>query len=56
MCCIVDLTISANDKVKMKRNQKERQVLKPCQRTKKLWNMRVTVIAIVIGVLGKGAR
>ena len=33
----------------IKRKQKERQVLRPCQRTKKIW--KVTVIPTVIGAL-----
>ena len=35
-----------------KRKQKERQILRPCQRTKKQWNMRMTVIQIVVHALG----
>ena len=43
-------------KVKIKnKRRKERQALRTCLRTKKPWNIWVTVIAIVIGVLGKGA-
>ena len=34
------------------RNRKKEQVHRPCQRTKKVWNKRVTVIAIAIGTLG----
>ena len=39
-------------KSKNQRKRKERQVIKPCQRTEKLWNMKVTVIPIIIGALG----
>ena len=35
-----------------KKAKRERQVLGPFLRTKKLWNMRMTVIPIVIGILG----
>ena len=43
-------------RIENQRKPKERQTLKPCQRTKKLWNMKVTVIPIIIGLkrLGKG--
>ena len=43
--------ILADHSVKIKENEK-RQVLRPCQRTKKLWNMKVTLRLIVIGTLG----
>ena len=32
------------------RKRKQRQVLRACQRTKKLWNMKMTVTPIIIGV------
>ena len=31
---------------------KDKQILRPYQGTKKLWNMRMTVIPIVVGALG----
>ena len=41
-------------------NKKKRnnwQIFRPCQRTKKkLWNMWVTAILVVVGVLGKGIK
>ena len=33
---------------KTQRKQKERQVLRPCQGTKMLWSMKVTVMSIII--------
>ena len=44
-CEIVDFEIK-------EKKRKERQVLTPSQRTKKLWNIKVTVITIVIGAVG----
>ena len=35
-----------------KRKGKEKQILEPCWRTKKLWNKKLTVILVVIGALG----
>ena len=38
---------------KNKRKQKKKKILSPCERIKKkLWNMWVTVIPIVVGALG----
>ena len=31
---------------------KESQKIEPYQRTKKLWNMKMTVLLIIVGVLG----
>ena len=38
---------------KSQRKRKKRQLFRPYQKTKKLWNMRVTVIPIVIGAFRK---
>ena len=40
-----------NQSVKNKRKRSERKVPRPCQR--RLWDMKVTVILIVIGALGR---
>ena len=37
---------------KKQRKQNEKQVRRPCQKTKKLWNMNVTVISIINGAFG----
>ena len=37
---------------KIERKQKERSVPRLCEGTEKLWNMKITVIPIVIGALG----
>ena len=47
----MDSTVPADHWVKIKDN--ERQVLRPFQKTKKkLWNMGITVIPIVISAVG----
>ena len=50
-CHLVNFAIPVDDWVKIKENK--RQILGPCLRTKKLWNMRITGIPIVVDVLGK---
>ena len=52
-CWIVDFAVPADHRVKIKGNEKERLLLGPWQKTKKkLWNMKVMVIPIVVGALG----
>ena len=34
------------------RKRKKKQLLRSCQRSKKLWNMKLKVMPIVIGALG----
>ena len=48
-CCRVNFAVTVDHRVKRKRN--DRQILGPCNKTKKLWNMRVTVIPIVTDAL-----
>ena len=43
-CKIVDFAVPADHRVKLKKNKKQNQ---------KLWNMKVTIIPIVIGALGR---
>ena len=47
---LLNFAVPADDKVKITK-RKEREILRFCLRTKKLWNMKVTVIPIVIGAL-----
>ena len=44
------MKINNNDNYKP--NQKDRQILETSQRTKEMWNLKVTVIPIVIGAVG----
>ena len=46
---IVDFTVPADQRVKLKESEKRDKYLFLARELKKLWNMRVTVIPIVIG-------
>ena len=48
----MDLTIPADNKVKINGSQKREKYLDLSRELKKLWNMKVTMIPIVIGALG----
>ena len=39
-------------RVKMQENEKNKQIFGPCQRTKKILNMKVKVTPIVVDVFG----
>ena len=47
----MDFAIPADHRMKIKENEKERQVLGTCQRSKKWWNISVIVIPTVISML-----
>ena len=49
-CQIVDFAVPTDYRVKLK-ERKENQIPRPYSRTKKLWNMKVTMIHVVISVL-----
>ena len=49
---MVDLAILADHRVKIKENEKKKKYSDLVRELKKLWNMKVTVIPIVIRVLG----
>ena len=51
-CRIVVFTVSADYKVKLKESKKKNKYLNFARKLKKLWNMKVTVVSIVIGALG----
>ena len=51
-CQIVDVTASAEYREKLKERDNEDKYLYLAREVKKLWNMEVTVIPIVIGTLG----
>ena len=48
----MDFSVLADNKVKLKEGDKRDKYLDLARELKKLWNMKVTVIPIVIGVLG----
>ena len=49
-CKIVDSAILADHRIKLKESEKNEKY--PLENWKKLWNMKVTVIPIVIGAFG----
>ena len=49
-CRIVDFAVLADHRVKLKESEKDKDL---ARKLKKLWNMKVTIIAIVIGALGR---
>ena len=50
--CHLVYFVLPTDQSENKRKWKERLILRPCKRTKHLWNMRTTVKPIVVCVLG----
>ena len=50
-CLTVDFDILTDDRVKSKESEKGNRYLNLARKLKKLWNMKVTVIPIVIGML-----
>ena len=48
----MDFTVPTDHLEKIKENEKKKQILRSCPRTKKIWNMKVSVIPIVIGKPG----
>ena len=51
-CRIADFAVRADHIVKVKENEKKDKYLDLARELKKLWNMKVTFIPIVIGALG----
>ena len=52
-CHIVDLFVPADYSVKIKESEKRDKCFNIARDLRKLWNMRVTVSAFVIGALGR---
>ena len=52
-CRIVDFAIPADYRVNLKENEKTDKYLDLARELKKLWNMKVMVVSIVIGALGR---
>ena len=52
ICKIVDFTVPADHRIKLKECEKRDKYLNLARELKKLWNMKVTIISIVIGVFG----
>ena len=51
-CKIVDFAVPADHRVKLKENEKKDKYLNLAWELKKLWNLKVSIIPIVIGALG----
>ena len=51
-CWIVPFAIPVDHRVKLKESETKDKYLDPARELKKLWNMKVMIIPIVIGALG----
>ena len=51
-CQLVDFEVPADQRVKMKENEKMDKYMDLARELKRLWNMKVKVIPIVVGALG----
>ena len=51
-CRIVDFSVLSDHRIKLKESEKKDKYLDLARELKKLWNMKVTVIPIVIAALG----
>ena len=52
ICRIVDFAVPAYHRIKLKECEKRDKYLDLARELKKLWNMKVTIIPIVIGAVG----
>ena len=52
ICKIVDFAVSADHRIKLKECEKRDKYLDLARELKKLWNMMVTIVPIVIGAFG----
>ena len=48
----MDFAVQADHRIKLKESEKKDKYLNLARELKKLWNMKVTVIPLVIGALG----
>ena len=51
-CKIVDIAVPADHKIKLKECEKKDKYLDLARELKKLWNIQVTIIPVVIGAFG----
>ena len=51
-CKIVEFAVLADHRIKLKECEKRGKYLKLARELKKLWNMKVTIIPIVVGAFG----
>ena len=52
ICKIVDFAVPADHRIKLKKCEKKDKYLDLARELKKLWNMKVAIIPIVIGAFG----
>ena len=52
ICRIVDFTVPADHRIKLKVCEKRDKYLDLARELKKIWNMKVTIITIVVGAFG----
>ena len=52
ICKIVDFAVLAYHRINLKESEKKDKYLDFARELKKLWNMKVTIVPIVIGALG----
>ena len=52
ICKIVDFAVPADHRINLKESEKKDKYLDLARELKKLWNMKVTFVPIVIGALG----
>ena len=52
ICKIVDFAVPADHRINLKESDKKDKYLDLARELKKLWNMKVTIVPIVIGALG----
>ena len=53
---VFDFAVPADHRIKLKECEKKDNYLEFAKELKKLWNMKVTVIPIVIAVFGKSSK
>ena len=51
ICKIVDFAVPADHRINLKESEKKDKYLDLARESKKLWNMKVTIVQIVIGAL-----
>ena len=52
ICKIVDFAVPADHRINLKECEKKNKYLDLARKLKKLWNMKVTIVPIVIGAFG----
>ena len=53
ICIIVDFAVPADHRIKLKESEKKGKYLDLARELKKLWNMKVTIVPVVIGSVTK---